>query len=95
MVVQSFTYDVPQGVAGQFPRRTKLQRVLRRLPALPAVVTDIRCLPSDFPQVLAEHAASREHLGHPVDEREAAAVSPCFPVWEERLRVSMISWDRH
>ena len=32
---QSFAYDVPQGVAGQLPRRTELQRVLRRIPALP------------------------------------------------------------
>ena len=32
---QSFAYDVPQGVAGQLPRRTEFQRVLRRIPALP------------------------------------------------------------
>ena len=72
---QSFTYNVPQCVAVQLPRRTKLQRVPHRVPVLPAVVTDVRRLPSDFSQVLAEHAVSREHLGHPVGGRKAAVSS--------------------
>ena len=88
---QSVTYDVPQGVAGQLPRRTKLQRVLRRVSALSAVVTDVRRFPSDFPQVLAKHAVSREHLDHPVGEREAAVASLCLLVWEDRLRASMFA----
>ena len=88
---QSFAYDVTQGVAGQLLCRTKHQRVLCRVPAVPAVVTDVRRLPSDFPQVLAKHAVSREHLGHPVDEREAAATASFFSVWEDRLRASMFA----
>ena len=52
-----------------------------------------RCpsLPSDFPQLLAEYVVSREHLDHPIGEREVAAASPCFPVWKDRLRVSMFA----
>ena len=87
--VQSLAYDETQGIAGQLLRRRKLQRVLRRIPGLPAVVTDVRPLPSDFHQVLAEHAMSREHLGQSVGEWETAAASPYLPVWEDRLRASM------
>ena len=82
---------MPQGVTGHFPRRTKLQRVLHRVPALPAVLTDVRRLSSDFHQVLAEHAVSREYLGHPVGKREAAVASPCLPVWEDRIRAVMFA----
>ena len=83
---------MPQGVAGQFPGRTKLQRVLRRVRALPAVLSDIRRHPSDFYQVLAEHAVTRVYLGHPASEWEAATASQCHPVWMDRFRGSMFAF---
>ena len=78
-------------VYSSLPCRAKLQRVLCCVPVLPAIVIDVRHLPSDFPEVLAEHAISREHLGHPVGEREVAAVSPCLLIWENRLLASIIA----
>ena len=88
---QSLAYNETQGVAGQLPRRTTLQRVLRRVPALLAVATDICHLSSDLQQdlQLAEHAVSREYLGHPVGQRETADAPPCFPTWEDRLHAWM------
>ena len=65
--------------------------MLRRVHALPSAVTDVRGLLSGFYQVLAVHTVSREHLGHPVGERETAAASPCLSVWEDRLRSTMLA----
>lgn len=77
---QFLAYDETQGITGPFPQH-----------ALPTVMTDIRRLASDFNQVLAEHAESREHLGHPTGQQETAAAPPCLLTWEDGLDALMFS----
>ena len=67
------------------PRRTELQRVLRRIHARIAVVaTRGRFLP-DSVQVFIKAPVPGEHLRHPISQEGPGPIQPNVPVWKDGL----------
>jgi len=62
------------------PRWARLQRVLRRIARMAAVVAHLGALLSYPAQVLTETSMSGEHLCHPVGD--SFFFDPVYPFWQ-------------
>ena len=67
------------------PRRTELQRVLRRIHARIAVMATSGGFLPDSVQVFAKSPVPGEYLRHPVSQRGPGPIQPNIPVWKDGL----------